>query len=158
MNLDDIDRMTTRELRENLRKNTEQVKKEKEARKKDRASFEQSMLQKDSKINELDMRLAGQEPPTKEQIAQTALTGMTGEYSIAIAQVNGAIREAYALVAKAEKIEGVNVQQLSEWLGQFSPDIQTFHDVTRTWMDEIDNAGPIKDWRISDLPGGEAQA
>jgi hypothetical protein len=116
------------------------------------------MSQKDAKINELDMRLAGQEPPTKEHIAQTELTGMTAGYSVAIARVNGAIREAYALVAQAEKIEGVNVQQLSEWLGQFSKDILTFHDITKTWMDEIDNAGPIKDWRISDLPGGEEEA
>jgi hypothetical protein len=155
MTLDDIDRMSTRELRGNLRKEKEQAKKEKEARKKDRASFEQSMLQKDAKINELDMRLSGQEPPTKEQIAQTALTGMTPEYSIAIAKVNGAIREAYALVVKAEKIGGVNVQQLSEWLGQFSPDMQTFHDLVQTWTDEADNAAPIADGRISDLPGGE---
>jgi hypothetical protein len=158
MTLDDIDRMTTRELRENLRKDKELLKKEKEARKKDREAFEQSLLQKDAKLNEFDLRLAGQEPPTKEQIAQTALTKMTPEYSIAIAKANGAIRETYALVVKAEKIEGVNVQQLNEWLNQFGPDIQTFHDLVQTWMDESDNAGPIKDWRISDLPGGEVPA
>jgi hypothetical protein len=64
MTLDDIDRMSTRELRENFRKDRELLKKEKEARKKDHAAFEQSMLQKDAKINEMDMRLAGQEPPT----------------------------------------------------------------------------------------------
>jgi hypothetical protein len=158
MTLDDIDRMTSRELRENLRKDREQVKKEKEGRKKDRTAFEQSMLQKDAKINELDMRLSGQEPPTKEQIAQIALVKMTPEYSIAIARVNGAIREAHALVAEAEKIEGIDAQRLSEWLNQFSPDMQTFHDLAGTWTDEIDNAAPIKDWRISDLPGGEEPA
>ncbi|MDR1250938.1 MAG: hypothetical protein LBK62_02110 [Treponema sp.] len=153
MNLDDIDRMSTRELRENLRKEKEQAKKEKETRKKERTSFDQSMLQKDAKINELDMRLSGQEPPTKEQIAGDTLVKMTPDYSIAIAKVNGAVREAYALVVKAEKIEGVDAQRLSEWLNQFSPDMQTFHDLTGTWTDEIDNAGPVKDWRISDLPG-----
>jgi hypothetical protein len=155
MTLDDVDRMTVRELRGNLRKGKELLKKEKEARKKDRTAFEQSLPQKDAKINELDMRLAGQEPPTKEQIAQTALIKMTPEYSIAIAKVNGAIREAYAPVVKAEKIEGVNVQQLSDWLKQFFPDRQAFRDLCRTWQDEIENAGPIADWRISDLPGGE---
>jgi hypothetical protein len=81
MTLDDIDRMSTRELRENFRKEKELVKKEKEARKKERASFEQSMLQKDAKINELDMRLSGQEPPTKEQIAGDLLRKMTANYS-----------------------------------------------------------------------------
>jgi hypothetical protein len=158
MTIDDIDRMSTRELRGNLRKEKEQAKKEKEARKKDRTAFEQSMLQKDAKINELDLKLSGQEPPTKEQIAQTALIKMIPEYSIAVAKVNGAACEAYALVVKAEKIEGVNVQQLSEWLGQFSPDMQTFHDLVQTWTDEIDNAGPVADWRKSDLPGGEVPA
>jgi hypothetical protein len=155
MNLDDIDRMSIRELRENLRKEKEQIKKGKESRKKERAAFEQSMLQKDAKINELDMRVSGQEPPTKERIAGDMLNKMNPEYTIAIAKVNGAIREAYALVVKAEKIEGVNVQQLSEWLLRFSPDIQTFHDLCQTWTDETDNAGPIADWRISDLPGKE---
>jgi hypothetical protein len=155
MSLDDIDRMSTRELRENLRKEKEQIKKEKETRKKERSSFEQSMLQKDAKINELDMRLSGQEPPTKEQIAGDTLNKLTPEYSMAIAKVTGAIREAYALVVTAEKIEGVNVQQLAEWLNQFDPDMQTFHDLIGTWTDEADNAGPIKDWRISDLPGKE---
>jgi hypothetical protein len=158
INLDDIDRMSTRELRENLRKEKEQIKKEKEARKKERTAFEQSMLQKDAKINELDMRVSGQEPPTRERIAGDMLNKMTPEYTIAVSRVNGAIREAYALVVKAEKIEGVNVQQLSEWLIQFSPDIQTFHDLHQTWTNEIDNAGPIADWRISDLPGNEEEA
>jgi hypothetical protein len=158
MTLDDVDRMSTRELRDKVRKDREQLKKEKEARKKERAAFEQAMLQKDAKINELDMRLSGQEPPTKEKIAQTALIDMTPEYSIAISKVSGAIREACALVVEAEKIDGVDAQRLSEWLNQFSPDMRTIHDLIKTWTDEIDSAMPIKDWQLSDLPGGEESA
>jgi hypothetical protein len=158
MNLDDIDRMSVRELRESLRKERETVKKEKEKRKNDRDAQEKAIATKEAKINELDQQLRYQQPPTKEQIAQAVLTEMTPEYSIAIAKVNGAIREAYALVVKAEKIEGIDAQRLSEWLNQFSPDMQTFHDLTTTWTDEVDNAGPVKDWRISDLPGGEETA
>jgi hypothetical protein len=158
MTIDEWECLSATKVREKCREFEAKVKKLEEARKKERASFEQSMLQKDAKINELDMRLSGQEPPTKEQIAQAALVKMTPAYSVAIAQVNGAIREAYALVVEAEKIEGIDAQRLSEWLNQFSPDMRTFSDLTGTWTDEIDNAGPIKDWRISDLPGVEEPA
>ncbi|MDR0583588.1 MAG: hypothetical protein LBG57_04475 [Treponema sp.] len=155
MTIDDIDRMGLRELRENLRKEKELVKKEKETRKKERSAFEQSMSQKDAKINELDMRLAGQEPPTKEQIAKAALDGMIANYTYALGGVNSALRKAYALVTEAERIENVNVQQLFEWLAIFDREMQTFHELKDAWINEIDNAGPMEKWRISDLPGGE---
>lgn len=103
MTLDDIDRMSTRELRKNFREEKEKLKKEKEARKKERTAFEQSMLQKDAKINELDMRLSGQEPPTKEQIAKTALDALNRDYTAALGQVNSSLRSALSLLVKAEK-------------------------------------------------------
>jgi hypothetical protein len=158
MNLDDIDRMSTRELRENLRKKTEQVKKEKETRKKERAAFEQSMLQKDAKINDLDMQLSGREQPTKEQIAKAALDDLNRDYTVALGEVNSSLRNALALLTKAERIEDVNVQQLSDWLNQFDIEMTAFRELSQTWADEIENAGPVKDWRLSDLPdlsGGE---
>jgi hypothetical protein len=155
MNLDDIDRMSTRELRENLRKEKEQVKKEKETRKKERSAFEQSLLQKDAKINELDMRLSGQEPPTKEQIAKATLDDLTRDYTFALAEANSALRKLYALLVRAEKIEGVNVQQLADWLDQFDAEMNTHLELSSAWTNEMDNAGPIADWRLSDLPGKE---
>jgi len=46
----------------------------------------------------------------------------------------------------------VNVQQLSDWLGQFyENEIKTCRELVGALMDEIDNAGPMRDWRISDL-------
>jgi len=155
MKLDDIDRMTVRELRENLRKEKEAVKKEKETRKNEREAFKKSMIQKDEKINELDMKMSGMEPPTKEQIAAKGLEDLNGEYSFALAEVNCAIRNALFLVQKAESIPNVNVQQLSEWLNQFDGEMRTFLEVHDRWTDEVDNPGPIVHWRIGDLPGGE---
>ena len=90
LKLDDIDRMTVRELRENLRKEREKVKKEKEFRKNERAAFEQSLTQKDSKLNQMDILLKGQDLPTVEQAALAVLNEMTGEYTIAIAQASTA--------------------------------------------------------------------
>jgi len=155
MTMDDIDRMTSRELRQNLRKEKAKVKKEKEARKKERDAFEQSMIQKDAKINDLDLKLNGQDIPTKEQAAARILDSMTGEYTYALAGVNEAIRKAMSLVVKAERINGVNVQLLSEWLGQFDGEMRTFHDLRQTWADEMDNAGPIAERDIGGFADNE---
>jgi hypothetical protein len=153
MTLDDIDRMTNRELRENLRKEKENVKKEQEAR-------EDVIAQKEAKINELDQQLRYRQPLTKEQIAKAALDALTRDYTVALGEVNSSLRNALALLVKAEKIEDVKVQQLSDWLNQFDIEMTAFTDLCQTWTNEIDNAGPVKDWRISDLPdlseGGEA--
>jgi hypothetical protein len=148
---DDVADMSVRELEEEIRKLRQKIEKtEKVAR--------ERIRQKDEQITKLEFENENRVPPTQEQIAQAALEAMTPEYTIVFAEITGAIRKAHGLVMKAEKIEGVNVQQLGEWLGQFSPDMQTFRDLAQTWADEADNAGPIADWRISDLPGGEAQA
>jgi hypothetical protein len=155
MTLDGIGRMSTRELRENLRKETENVKKEKEARKRDRKDQEKAITERDAKINELEQQLRYQQPPTKEQIAKAALDGMIEDYTYALAEVNSALRKAYALLTDAERIENVNVQQLSDWLRIFDGEIETFGELREAWENEIENAGPIADWRLSDLPGGE---
>jgi len=155
MTMDDIDRMTSRELRDALRKEKEKAKKEKASRQKEREAFEKSMIQKDAKINELDLKANGQDVPTKEQVAARILEDMAGAYTFALARVNKEIRDAMAIVAKAERIEGVSVQQLSEWLGQFDGDMRTFHELRESWTNEVDNAAPSAEWRIADLLGGE---
>jgi hypothetical protein len=152
MTLDEIDRMTMGELRKNLRDEKEKVKKEKEARKRDRDAQEEAIAQRDAKINEMEQQLRYQEPPTKEQIAKTALDGMIEDYTYALAGVNNALRKAYLLLTNAERIENVNVQQLSDWLNIFDGEMRTFNELREAWENEIENAGPMADWRLSDLP------
>jgi hypothetical protein len=154
MNLDDIDRMTTRELRENLRKEKEKVKEEKESRKQDRDVQEKASVKKEQKLNELEQQLRYQQPPTKEQLAKAALFELNKDYTYALAEVTASIRKAHGLVVKAERFEGVDVQMLQEWLIQFDREMRNFDELKQAWLDEVDNAGPIKDWRISDLPDG----
>jgi hypothetical protein len=155
MALDDIDRMSTRELRKNLREDKELLKKEKEARKRDREVQEEAITERDAKINEMEQQLRYQQPPTKEQLALAALNGLTRDYTIALGEVNSALRKVYALVTEAERIENVNVQQLSDWLKMFDGEDRTFTELRKAWENEVENAGPIADWRLSDLPGGE---
>ncbi|MDR1096315.1 MAG: hypothetical protein LBL31_07985 [Spirochaetaceae bacterium] len=103
MALDDIERMSVRELRENLRKEREKVKTEKEGRKKDRETQDAAIAQKELKINELDQQLRYQQPPTKEQRAVAGLFALAAPYSFALAEVNGTVRKAFALVKEAKK-------------------------------------------------------
>ncbi|MDR1575310.1 MAG: hypothetical protein LBS37_04820, partial [Treponema sp.] len=43
----------------------------------------------------------------------------------------------------------------SDWLRMFDGEERTFTELREAWENEVENAGPIADWRISDLPGGE---
>jgi hypothetical protein len=150
MTLDDIDRMSNRELRENFRKEREKVKKEKEARKKDREAQEKAIAQKEMKINELDQQLRYQQPPTKEQIALAELQKINEPYTFALSRINAAIREALSLVREAEKTPGVDALQLSEWLNQFDMEMQAFDSLKESWLSEIDEAAPIEVGKIKE--------
>jgi len=142
---DDVAEMTTRELEDEVRKLREKVKKTE-------AVVKEKIRQKDDQIATLELENEHLQPPTKEQAAQAALQKMNEEYTIALAKVNSSIRDAISLIAKAEKIENVNAQQLNEWLNQFEVEMKTFDGLCNCWINNVENAGPQKDWRISDLP------
>jgi hypothetical protein len=150
MKLDEIQRMSYRELCENLRKANNDLKKEKEKRAKDREVQEKTIAQKELKINELDQQLRYQQPPTKQQLALAALQKLNEPYTFALARINGAIREAYNLVREAEKTPGVDALQLNEWLNQFDIEMQAFNTARESWTNEIDNASPIEVGKILD--------
>jgi len=141
---DDVAEMTTRELEDEVRKLREKVKKTE-------AVVKEKIRQKDEQIAHLELENENRLPPTKEQVAQAALYGLNKEYTIALAEVNSSIRNVLSLIAKAEKIEDVNVQQLNDWMGQFDMEMNTFRGLSECWTDVLDNLGPQKDWRISDL-------
>jgi hypothetical protein len=133
--LDDVDRMTTRELREALRKERDKRKREKEVQ-------EKAIAQKEAKINELDQQLRYQQPPTKEQIAVAELARLTRDYTIALAEINSAIRRTHGILNTAEKIEGVHVMMISDWLNQFNSEMDEYSALAQSWLLDVDNAGP----------------
>jgi hypothetical protein len=114
--LDDIDRMTNRELRENLREGRKKAKVEKERHTK-------KVEELACEIKDLTLKFSGADILTAEQKAQKRLDEMTSEYTIALAGVTSALRTARQMVVDAENIEGVNVQQLNQWLNQFDGEI-----------------------------------
>jgi hypothetical protein len=158
MTIDKWESLPATKVREKCREFEAKIKETEDARKHDREIQEKAIARKDTKINELEQQLRYQQPPTREQIAKAALDGMNRDYTVALGEVNGALRNAYALVVKAEKTKGVNVQQLNDWLNQFDREMSAFAELSKAWTDEIEEAGPMAGWRISDLPGGEEEA
>jgi hypothetical protein len=137
MTLDDIDRMSVRELRENFRK-------EREKRKKEKRAQEEAIAQKEAKINELDQKLRYQEPPTKEQSAETGLEPLKKKLFEHVMQAQFHLDEAVNVVAAAQKVEGASFPQLQEWGKVHYEHIAPIGDL----FDELDqalvNCGPDK--------------
>jgi hypothetical protein len=141
---DDVTEMPVPELEDAVRKLRAQLKKTE-------AVAKEKIRQKDEQITKLEFENENRQPPTPEQIAQAELQKFTEQYTFALGKVNSSLREAFALVAKAEQIKGVNVQQLTDWLRQFDREMNTFSELSEGWIAEIDNVGPMKEWRLKDL-------
>lgn len=116
--LDDVARMTVRELKKALRDLREERKKLQEESEKKLDAVEKVVRQKESKISELEMELAGKQPPTKEQLAQAALDELRVPIMRELATANESVRRCIQIVAQAQKIEGVNVNQLMDFSEQ----------------------------------------
>jgi hypothetical protein len=142
---DDVARMTTRELEVEVRKLREKEKKTE-------AVIKEKIRQKDEQIAKLEMEAEYRQPPTKAQVAQAALEALSGNYTIVLfGEIKASIHKAYNIVREAEKTPGVNVQQLNEWLGQFSNAMKDIEDARQIWLDEVDNASPIEVGKIRDV-------
>jgi hypothetical protein len=150
MTVDDMSLMSSRELRENLRKKDEQLAKEKEGRKQDRETQEAVIAQKEKKINELEQQLRYLPTRTKEEEARAALAGLNETYKVAVAQISAAILNALSIVREAERIPGVDGLTLGGWLNQFEGSMADFFAHQKTWIDETDNARPIDAGVITD--------
>ena len=106
--VDEIQRMKRKDLEDSLRK-------EKEERQKEREALEKVVRQKEGKISDMEMELAGRQPPTKEDLAQAKLDELKKDL---FRQVGGTIHELQqliALVERAQQIDGVTVEQLDAW-------------------------------------------
>ena len=149
--VEDFAEMSTRELRDFARKTKTALQKEKEGRKKDRETREAAITAKEAKINELEQQLRYQQPPTREQVASAGLLQFAAPYTYALADILASIRKARAVLDDVEKVESVDVQMLSEWLLQFSPEMTGIHEQMQAWTDETENASPKKPWSFADI-------
>jgi hypothetical protein len=111
IDLDDIDRMTAKELRESLRK-------EREKREKDRKAQDAAIEQKESKINEMENQLRYREPPTARDLAEGALIPIKKDFLDEIGSVDFHLERAIATIDRAQRIDGIKVDQLDAWMGE----------------------------------------
>lgn len=109
--LDDIAKMSVRELRAALRK-------EKQERQEERTALEEVVRKKESTISELEMEVAGRQPFTKERIADNLLAELRVPIMRELAAANESVRRCIQIVEQAQKIDGVNVDQLTNFSEQ----------------------------------------
>ena len=137
--LDDVERMTVRELRSALRA-------EKKKRKEEREAQEAAISQKEKKLNELEAELRYREPPTKEQLAQAALDDMKKDLFKQIGVVSYELERLEELIQKAQKVEGVTVGQLDDWLVFEKPEnfLASIFDIAEELKEMTENIRPAR--------------
>lgn len=107
--VDDIAKMSVRELRAALRK-------EKQEHQDERIALEEVVRKKESTISALEMQAAGIQPPTKEQVAERYLDELRKSLVGALSVAKDNLTSARILIMKAQEIDGVTVEQLDKWV------------------------------------------
>ena len=135
--VDEIQHMKRKELEEALRK-------EKEERQKERDALESIVRKKESKISELEMEVAGKQPPTKEELAEQELKEVRKQMIIRFSEMNTTLDELNALLGKAQCLDGVTVdllQSLSDGIAEF---YSLFDDKYQDFNQDMENIRPLK--------------
>ena len=103
--LDELSVKPIRQIKDELRK-------EKEERQKERDVLEAIIRKKESKISELEMEVAGKQPPTKEELAGQSLKELRKQMVMKFATMNTTLDELNRLLAQAQATDGVTLDQL----------------------------------------------
>lgn len=141
---DDVEKMSSRELEEEVRKLRAERKKQDEEHVKQIEAVENVVRKKESKISELEMELAGKQPPTKEELAEQSLKEIRKQMIIRFSSMNAELDELNRLLARAQKTEGVTVDQLdslADGVGEF---YSLFDDKYQDFNQDMENIRPMK--------------
>lgn len=143
-NLDDIAQMSVRELRNSLRQLRNEKTKLEEEHAKQIEAVENVVRKKESKISELEMEVAGKQPPTKEELAEQSLKEIRKQMIIRFSSMNAELDELNRLLARAQETEGVTVEQLdslADGVGEF---YSLFDDKYQDFNQDMENIRPMK--------------
>ena len=135
--LDDVEKMSVRELRAALRK-------ERDTRKKQKTAQEDAIAKKEEKINELEQELRYRDPPTKEQIAAAALEPLKKKLFEKVLLVQFYLDEAVKVVVQAQKVEGATFPLLQEWGKAHYEQLAPIGDLFEELDQALNNCGPDK--------------
>jgi len=135
--MDDVERMSVRELRAALRK-------EREKRKNEKTAQEDAIAQKEGMINKLERDLRYQQPPTKEQLAAVTLEPLKKKLFEHVLMVQFYLDEAVKVVVQAQKVEGATFPQLQEWGRAHYEQLAPIGDLFEELDQALNNCGPDK--------------
>lgn len=142
--LDDVANMTVKELKETIRSMREERKKLEEESDKRIAAVEKVVEKKEKKITELEMAVAGRQPPTKEELAKQALAELKKEIMASLASMNANLDECYAYLNQAQETEGATMDMLEALRDGVSEFHALFDDKYQDFNQDMENIRPKK--------------
>lgn len=135
--VDDIAKMSVRELRAALRK-------EKQERQEERVALEEVVRKKETTISALEMQAAGMQPPTKEQVAERYLDELRKSLVGALSVAKDNLTSARILITKAQELDGVTVEQLDKWVEDANWISAALDDTYQEVVQGMENIHPAK--------------
>lgn len=143
-NLDDVAQMTVKELKKALRELRNERTKAQEEHAKQLEAVEEVVRRKEGKISELEMELAGRQPPTKEELAQKSLEeirrGMAGK----LATMSATLDELSRLLMQAQETDSVTIDQLQSLSDGVAEFYSLFDDKYQDFNQDMENIRPMK--------------
>lgn len=136
--VDEIQRMKRKDLEDSLRK-------EKEERQKEREALEKVVRQKEGKISDMEMELAGRQPPTKEDIAQAKLDEKRKPLFTAIMSGIEDLSVAIDRVEDICRTDDVQLDQLTRLARSFDSEMSLLKEKLDTLDEALNAACPIKE-------------
>ena len=140
----EIKEMTYRELQKALQDMRNEKAKLEEEHAKQIEAVENVVRKKESKISELEMEVAGKQPPTKEELTEQSLKEIRKQMIIRFSSMNAELDELNRLLARAQETEGVTVDQLdslSDGVGEF---YSLFDDKYQDFNQDMENIRPMR--------------
>ena len=142
--IDDVAKMTVRELKKALRELRNERTKTQNEHEKQLEAVEEVVRRKKGKISELEMELAGKQPPTKEELAQKLLEeirrGMAGK----LATMSATLDELSRLLMQAQETDSVKIDQLQSLSDGVAEFHSLFDDKYQDFNQDMENIRPMK--------------
>lgn len=132
MTFDEIDKMSVRELKKNLRE-------AREKNKQDRESLENVIKQKEEKNNELERQVRGLEPISAEKLAQEKCEEIAKDFLKKIASIEMDFFSLKQMMNAVQSIEGVNLVIIEEFQERFSNAFSNLENERQSFYDIYDN-------------------
>lgn len=142
--LDDVAQMTVKELKKALRELRNERTKTQNEHEKQLEAVEEVVRRKEGKISELEMELAGKQPPTKEELAQKSLEEIRREMAGKLATMSATLDELSRLLMQAQETDSVTIDQLQSLSDGVAEFHSLFDDKYQDFNQDMENIRPMK--------------